>query len=256
MKHLLALFLLTAICSSCSKNEQNTKEEPVPARIIELVTRAGFSANDIQKLPEGYLVEKDLLLTEEMLNNMQHRHLVIAQEEHYRTTNLVTGLPRTITVRLTPGFPASAATALNNVITAYNGLNLQLRFQQVTTGGQIVISPTNGIPYLAASGFPSGGNPFPTIRITLSAFTQPVNTMTRIIAHEIGHCIGFRHTDFASIVPGCSIPVAPEPVGAGAIHIPGTPTGADPTSWMMRCINPAVTTLFNNNDRVALNFVY
>ncbi len=220
MKFLLTLCAFLPVFFACSKKDQNDPEATIPRQMIELLQRAGFSTDNIQKMPEGYLVEKDIMITEEQLKTMQRQHLVIAEEEHYRTTNLVTGLPRTITVRLAAGFPASASTALNYVITAYNALNLQLRFQRVTTGGQIVISPTNGIPYLAASGFPSGGNPYPTIRITLSAFTDPVNTMTRILAHEIGHCIGFRHTDFASIIPGCSIPVAPEPVGAALFIFP------------------------------------
>lgn len=240
---------------ACKNQDAKVLPENIPATVLEKIKSAGFSTDNILKMPEGYLVEKDILFTEAALNNMEHQHLVVANEEHYRTTNLVTGLPRTISVRLAAGFPASASTALDNVISAYNILNLQLRFQRVTTGGQIVISPTNGIPYLAQSGFPSGGNPFPTIRITLSSFTQPLNTMARIMAHEMGHCIGFRHTDFVSMV-GCSLPVAPEPVGVGAVYIPGTPSGSDPTSWMMRCINPNITTLFNNNDRVALNFVY
>lgn len=256
MKHLLSLCILIATICSCTRNEQILQQDAVPGKIIELLKRAGFSTENIQKLPEGYLVEKDLLLTEELLNNMQRQHMIIAQEEHYRTTNLVTGLPRTISIRLASGFPASASTALDNVIAAYNGLNLRLRFQRVTTGGQIVIIPTNGIPYLATSGFPSGGNPFPTIRITVSSFTQAVNTMSRIIAHEIGHCIGFRHTDFASAASSCSGVFIPEPSGVGAIYIPGTPTGPEPASWMMRCINPAFTTLFSPNDRVALNYVY
>jgi hypothetical protein len=42
----------------------------------------------------------------------------------------------------------------------------------------------------------------------------------------------------------------------GAIHIPGTPTGPDPTSWMLACIGSGVNRPFNSNDVTALNYLY
>jgi hypothetical protein len=257
MKYILIanLLLLGTVFFSCKEQAPLDTQETVPASFLQQLKRAGFSTENVQKTANGYLVENDLLMDEKMFSHFEPTHLVIANEEHYRTTNLVTGLPRTITISLGGGVPASASNALNTVIAAYNSLNLRLRFLRVASGGHIAISQTNGIPYIASAGFPSGGNPFPFIRIDAFYMLQSANTVARIMAHEIGHCIGFRHTDFASQASPCG-GVAPEPSGVGAIYIPGTPTGADATSWMMRCLNPAITVLFNNNDRVALNFVY
>lgn len=256
MKYIfIAALLLCALFYSCKEQESITQQETIPATLIEKLKRAGFLTDQIQKTPDGYLVEGDILVDEAVLTNPEQQHLIIAREEHYRTTNLVTSLPRTISIRLAAGFPTTASNALNTVISSYNSLNLQIRFQRVTSGGQIVISQTNGIPYIASAGFPSGGNPFPSIRINAAYIFQPANTVARIMAHEIGHCIGFRHTDFASLGTCPGVPPS-EPAGVGAIHIPGTPTGPDATSWMMRCLNPAITTLFNANDRVALNYLY
>jgi hypothetical protein len=42
----------------------------------------------------------------------------------------------------------------------------------------------------------------------------------------------------------------------GAVHIPGTPTGPDPNSWMLACINSGGDRPFNANDRTALNYLY
>ncbi|SIT94188.1 Dual-action HEIGH metallo-peptidase, partial [Pontibacter indicus] len=42
----------------------------------------------------------------------------------------------------------------------------------------------------------------------------------------------------------------------GAVHIPGTPTGADPNSWMLACIGTGVNRYFNSNDRTALRYLY
>ncbi|WP_317044047.1 M57 family metalloprotease [Hymenobacter amundsenii] len=42
----------------------------------------------------------------------------------------------------------------------------------------------------------------------------------------------------------------------GAVYIPGTPSGADPNSWMLACIGSTDDRPFNANDRTALNYVY
>ncbi|HYH15576.1 MAG TPA: M57 family metalloprotease, partial [Flavisolibacter sp.] len=44
--------------------------------------------------------------------------------------------------------------------------------------------------------------------------------------------------------------------GVGAVHIPGTPTGGDPNSWMLACVGTNVNRPFNANDKIALNYVY
>jgi hypothetical protein len=75
-----------------------------------------------------------------------------------------------------------------------------------------------------------------------------------VIQHEIGHCIGFRHTDYATR-SSCNQNVNEGDAGYGAIHIPGTPTGFDANSWMLACSNGGDRT-FNANDIIALNYLY
>ncbi len=75
------------------------------------------------------------------------------------------------------------------------------------------------------------------------------------MAHELGHCIGFRHTDYkkrSSCGPGPG-----EQAGSiGAVWIPGTPTNVSGSynSWMMACTNGSPT--FNSADVTALQYVY
>jgi len=42
----------------------------------------------------------------------------------------------------------------------------------------------------------------------------------------------------------------------GAIFIPGTATGPEAGSWMLSCLSASTNRQFNNNDKVALNYLY
>jgi hypothetical protein len=75
------------------------------------------------------------------------------------------------------------------------------------------------------------------------------------MAHEIGHCIGFRHTDYMNR-SSCGQNSNEGSAGVGAIWIPGTPTTVSGTykSWMMACTDGSPS--FSSADGTALTYVY
>jgi len=170
-------------------------------------------------------------------------------------------------VRLGSGFPAYYSAGLDQVIARYNGYNLTIKFQRVSTGGEIVISAANlgrvpggGCVLGQASGFPSGGNP--SSGFTLSnnkCATSYINTADKadeVMAHEMGHCIGFRHTDYMNRI-SCGQNSNEGDAGIGAIHIDGTiatVTSGNYNSWMMACTNGSPS--FSSEDIIALQNVY
>lgn len=269
MHKLIALALLALLFTTCTKNQpvsevlQTSKiTEEVKAKIHNL----GFSTNEILEVEDGFIVEGDIFLSEKDLDGTPSdiSALIVGESEQYRTTNLVTGLPRNITVRLkTTGFSASEITSLTNAINAaiarYNAESLQLTFSTVTSGGDIVVSKApSGSGYIASAGFPSsGGSPYGSIKFNAVYASWSANTVTSVIAHEMGHCIGFRHTDYMDRSYSCGGGYANEGASSvGAVHIPGTPTGPDPNSWMLACIGNGVNRPFNANDRAALDYLY
>jgi hypothetical protein len=266
MKTLMKIISMLAIAlfafTSCKKAAIDQAEQltTISDATLQKIYDLGFGKTDVQKTDEGYLVEGDIIITEEMLNSQPDRQLLrVGEEEQYRTTNLVTNLPRTISIRVSTSLPSSYITATNAAISRYNALGLRLTFQRVTSGGNIVITAApSGSGYLASAGFPSGGNPYNSVRVNRSYLdTWNSNTVTSILAHEIGHCIGFRHTDYMSRQYSCGgSPVNEGASTVGAILIPGTPSGPDPNSWMLACIGNGVNRPFNTNDRTALNYVY
>ncbi|HEX8314090.1 MAG TPA: M57 family metalloprotease, partial [Flavisolibacter sp.] len=115
---------------------------------------------------------------------------------------------------------------------------------------------------LGSAGFPtSSGAPYNRIQMntyhySTSTGSTNVNYIATIMAHEMGHCIGFRHTDYMNRAYSCGGSTYNEgSAGVGAIHIPGTPTGPSASSWMLACSNGG-NRPFTSADRTALNYLY
>ena len=245
--------------TACKKEAKTVTEEQISQETLSKIEALGFGTSSVQKHEDGYLVEGDIVLTSELLNgNPTYSLLRVANTEQYRTTNLVNaGGGRVITISMSTQLPSSYVAALDEAINRYNALSLTITFQRVSAGANISIVKGNG-SYLASAGFPTGGAPYNQIKVNSRAIgSQPQSTVASILAHEMGHCIGFRHTDYMDRSYSCG--GSPTNEGAstvGAINIPGTPTGPDPNSWMLACIGSGQNRPFNANDKTALNYLY
>lgn len=260
----LALLAATGLSlSSCQEKDNVTVKNEVSEATINQVKALGFTAAGAQKVDGGVVVEGDILLTNEMLASQPEQNLLrVGQDEQYRTTNLVSRLPRVLTVSVSSQFPNGYVQAADEAIRRYNALGLRLTFRRITSGTAdlpITYSANLGPGVLGQSGgFPSNGNPAPGFKLAPSVIgARSINNVATIMAHEIGHCIGFRHTDYFNRAYSCGGAASNEGASSiGAILIPGTPSGADPNSWMLACIGSTSDRPFNANDRTALNYVY
>ena len=256
---LSALFLVLAFAVSCKKNGVSVAKEEIPQDVLTKISALGFGTSTVQVHEDGYLVEGDIIITPAMLNQTPDMKLMrVGTEEQYRTTNLVKALPRVITVDVSTRLPQSIFAATDEAINRYNALGLRISFQRVSSGGEISIVKGAG-NYLASAGFPSsGGDPYGQVKVNVTQLNgQPLGTTASVIAHEMGHCIGFRHTDYMNRSYSCGGSAVNEGASnVGAILIPGTPSGPDPNSWMLSCIGSGQNRPFNNNDKTALNYLY
>ena len=251
--------------SSCSKEKEAaapTAQDQISPAVISQIREMGLTTGDIKKVDGGYLVEGDIVVTNENLaQKPEYSLLRVGNEEQYRTSNLVSvGSGRTISVRVSTSLPSAYVTAADEAIRRYNAQGLLVRFTRVTSGGNIVLNPApSGSSYLASAGFPSGGNPYYQVLVNSGAIgTSYASTyIASILAHEMGHCIGFRHTDYMDRSYSCGGSTSNEGASTvGAILIPGTPAAADPNSWMLACIGSGQDRPFNANDRTALSYLY
>ena len=257
--------------TACKKDAKEATQDAVSPDALSSIQRMGFSTDGVQKVNGGYLVEGDIKLSDaELTAQPTSPYLLIAKEEQYRTFNLLSVSKHPV-VKIGLSISNSAYTnaftaAVDEAIRRYNALGLTFTMQRVTTGADItVVGFYENSNTLGSSGFPnSAGDPYNQVQMNTYWYSTGtdatnVNYIGTIMSHELGHCIGFRHTDYMNRAFSCGGRRQNEGQannGVGAVLIPGTPSSPDANSFMLACIGSNVNRPFNANDKIALQYLW
>jgi len=250
----------TAFAFGCGAQPADSADEN--QEIIDNLVQAGFPLTDIQVYDGQVYVGRDAQVSLQASREMNEVDASADGKEQYRTTNQVATNITNICVN-GAAFTGKFSTALDAAIANYNAQPIRWHMTRTsgsTTGCSATITARITTGTGGVSGFPSGGRPFNAINIGsgLQAATFPTATVTHVITHELGHTIGFRHSDFFNRAISCGGAASNEgDGGVGAILIPGTPSGATVGGSIMNsCFRQNETGRFTSTDVTALNTLY
>ncbi|QSQ27061.1 zinc-dependent metalloprotease [Pyxidicoccus parkwayensis] len=243
-----------ALLVGCGTDLETENQE-----IISNLVEAGYQADDIMVVDGAVYAGRDA-----RVSLKASREMIASKKgpEQYRTSNLInTSVVTLICVNPTTQFNkyANLSAGLDLAIENYNQRNLAIRFVRGPAAGcnATIIAKTAGGTG-GSAGFPSGGQPYTDINIGTGLNKYSVDVNEHVITHELGHCIGFRHSDYYNRAISCGGAASNEgDAGIGAILIPGTPSTATVGGSIMNsCFRSTETGEWTSSDITALDAMY
>lgn len=259
-RYFFAVAASSILLFSCKKNDIASSDSAVDkdTPMYSYIKKLGYQDSEIKDIGKEYLVDEDLLFAKD--SKPDFSIFDGPKTEQYGTANYVGfDIQPSIKVYVEPSMSAYSDQIDGAIALWNNVINCRVKFTRLAspTGADITIKNQNlGVDVCGAAFAPMNGLPGKLVRININAIAgNSFAQQQRTIAHELGHCIGFRHTNWASREARSG--KSPDN-GAyfDAMHILGTPTGGDANSLMNgRECGTGATTL-SNFDILALQFLY
>ncbi|GGF17401.1 M57 family metalloprotease [Flavobacterium limi] len=185
--------------STVKNNSLNLNDkDPIVIKLIDM----GFNIKDIKEYNSFFLLEDDILFLKD------NKHSLTGKSNQVYSNSLVTmANVNNITIRIDTSIPTSGTdnwrTAIASAINDWNNIidcRVNFTITTNTTADILIGSDGNILPNNnpAAAFLPSNGKPGSQIAINLDAANNRVfseQEKEHIIKHELGHTIGFYHTD-------------------------------------------------------------
>lgn len=262
---LVCAFALTLVagCADPLDTEELTLDEE-QEEIVENLELAGYPASEIEVVEDQVIVGGDAVVS---LRASREMAGVDGHEDgfrQYRSRNLVDAEVEVICVDLGDLLPHPALfMGATGAIASYNSQQLSFTLMGITHAANtsqcdavITAIASEELGTSADAGFPEDGEPYDQIQMGTGIAAFGIDVSRHVFMHELGHCVGLRHTDYFDRSFSCGEGGNEGGAGVGANHIPGTPTAYDALSVMNACYTPNSQGVWSPHDRIALHALY
>lgn len=221
-KGLAALLMTTGamLFSSCEKEPMQELAQNPEAESVTLkqLLAMGFASQNIEDKGTYYLVEGDISFPKgKPVSAPSVKPGTIVQHQDQASTNALIAFAKqpNITVRIDGSIPSQWVADVQQAVSDWNSIpNCRVNLTLVANGtADITFSAASLYGAYGRGEFPSNGNPGAQVLLDVNA--TPSNFRRLVSVHELGHCLGFRHTDLYINGEGAG------PMGGNII--PGTP---------------------------------
>ncbi|SHG43110.1 M57 family metalloprotease [Pedobacter caeni] len=206
---LSCILLLSSIVSSCKKEEATTipNAQDEIASSIAYFVKQGFKAEDVVFKDGKFILDKDIVISaEEVATRIKNETAPGSpQTEHWRHNYIVKNpYHKNIRLYIEPNVPLDWKTAVQGAISNWNnmdgnGLNIELGMSisgSASASDTRVFMGYENADWIARAYLPtSNGRPGVSIEINSKYNGLISSEKLFAITHELGHTIGFNHTD-------------------------------------------------------------
>lgn len=253
-----ALVCALAALSACADQPSQVVAPPAASadqNLVDRVVAMGFQRSMIVDRGDHFVVEGDIVIRKADLMRPSFSEGIAPGGDprfQYHTYNLVSQSKMASGIKLN-------LTGISSQSTWMNAARAAITYWNQTYGTKIYLSEGSPADISVSFGslppgvagqasWPSNGNPGPTITISTS-IPMDQNQKRWVMMHELGHTLGYRHTNWQAVGESAGT--------IGAVHIPGTPTGADNASVFRTGLSSIPSyNGFSSYDQVANRYLY